>query len=586
MANDMDTSPATAAHNDDKPPANPDPVAADNSHKKPLSPARHPPTGTLAPLEYLQNQRRGSITDPSLHAASPHLQPTVPSNSQDPNSGSPSPVTKSRNNSKERRPASPYTFGDATASRRPEGSQPVNETSWRQPMSAQSDTPAPEGSSKPQGATDMDVDQGGRQLSPTGNGTANAGTKRKMSSDREAAASEGAEIDPQLVGPGMNVDAEGPAAKRRGSAFDTQRIAQLSLNDRRYSVDSRLPSVPGEQPQWWANERRDSAPGVFANNVGYAPASGFAADPHGRPPGGMATFAWPATTHPPEQAGPATGPNPNGSNPNNMPGPPRPFDPSAPPPPPPPPPLSMNYTVTFASDRRMSVPDMTSPGPTTQRVLRSRSRPPSRAPAPDPSAGSQGQSPTSATEQQSDSGGPGTPTSGSKKDSTPYSRSPELRVSHKLAERKRRKEMKDLFDELRDQLPADRGMKASKWEILSKAIDFIVQLKHGHQEMAREIEMLRHEVDNMRAGMPPFAPGGPPPMGYAQGPPPMAHNHYAAPPVSHPPHPTHPPQQPSQPVSRPGSSQNAYPPGAASAGPPQQNGHVNGPTAKAAETTA
>jgi len=28
--------------------------------------------------------------------------------------------------------------------------------------------------------------------------------------------------------------------------------------------------------------------------------------------------------------------------------------------------------------------------------------------------------------------------------------------------------MKDLFDELRDQLPQDRGMKASKWEILSK----------------------------------------------------------------------------------------------------------------------
>ena len=28
--------------------------------------------------------------------------------------------------------------------------------------------------------------------------------------------------------------------------------------------------------------------------------------------------------------------------------------------------------------------------------------------------------------------------------------------------------MKELFDELRDQLPEDRGMKASKWEILSK----------------------------------------------------------------------------------------------------------------------
>ncbi|WVQ94213.1 hypothetical protein IAU59_001291 [Kwoniella sp. CBS 9459] len=92
------------------------------------------------------------------------------------------------------------------------------------------------------------------------------------------------------------------------------------------------------------------------------------------------------------------------------------------------------------------------------------------------------------------------PDSDTPKKDQPFSRSPELRVSHKLAERKRRKEMKDLFDELRDELPADRGMKASKWEILSKAIDHIRGLKDTHQTIIREIEHLRRELDIARGG--------------------------------------------------------------------------------------
>ncbi|KAJ3040896.1 hypothetical protein HDV00_010356 [Rhizophlyctis rosea] len=76
---------------------------------------------------------------------------------------------------------------------------------------------------------------------------------------------------------------------------------------------------------------------------------------------------------------------------------------------------------------------------------------------------------------------------------TPYSRSPELRVSHKLAERKRRKEMKELFEELKDAMPEEtfKNTKASKWEILSKAIEYIGTLS----EAARDREALAQERD-------------------------------------------------------------------------------------------
>lgn len=85
---------------------------------------------------------------------------------------------------------------------------------------------------------------------------------------------------------------------------------------------------------------------------------------------------------------------------------------------------------------------------------------------------------------------PGSDGSGGKKE-TPYSRSPDMRNSHKLAERKRRKEMKDLFDDLRDQLPVDKGPKTSKWEILCKAVEHINALRKERDDMAVELHALR-----------------------------------------------------------------------------------------------
>jgi hypothetical protein len=78
-----------------------------------------------------------------------------------------------------------------------------------------------------------------------------------------------------------------------------------------------------------------------------------------------------------------------------------------------------------------------------------------------------------------------------------YSRTPELRVSHKMAERKRRSEMKNLFDELNQILPNSPGSKSSKWEILTKCMYCKLQLRFESTNVMKPSSTSKTWVEHM-----------------------------------------------------------------------------------------
>ncbi|KAK9375338.1 uncharacterized protein V1513DRAFT_442615 [Lipomyces chichibuensis] len=80
----------------------------------------------------------------------------------------------------------------------------------------------------------------------------------------------------------------------------------------------------------------------------------------------------------------------------------------------------------------------------------------------------------------------------------PYSRSPELRQTHKIAERKRRRDMSLLYEDLKEILPDEKGVKSSKHEILVRAISVIKKINRNNDELRLEVNDLRAKL-----GMPP-----------------------------------------------------------------------------------
>ncbi|KAK4057898.1 hypothetical protein OIO90_001117 [Microbotryomycetes sp. JL221] len=350
------------------------------------------------------------------------------------------------------------------------------------------------------------------------------GQKRKSAGeDSIMEETHGAQQPYSAAGPGPSHMAQGPYAKRRGSSLTYDKMGGLSLAEQQARRDSGMSSgalSPWEDDRRGSNGSWTSVGSPTYTMSGYGPPphpAGEAYDHRGPPPppGMYATVPPPLPPHHRTTSGSydgamgppgdpmsygrrpsigidqlVEGPAGYGHPPPHMTQPPYPRPDQGRPPSPhqmhPPPPNHL--TANYANGPPPSAPWV-------------RGVPPAPAPP----------APTVPHRNSSGSLDPMTYGPASMIKDSPYSRSPELRVTHKLAERKRRKEMAQLFEDLKDSLPVERQLKSSKWEILSKgelslfrrqSVEHIENLKRHNDQLLEENAMLREHMSMGSSSVP------------------------------------------------------------------------------------